>query len=91
MHCCYVIQSGFTLCWNPAHTPDILELCRDYFAFEFLQKSSRFTRHVVAVATVANGKLILFTTGAKEGARWEKMKDKLTKSVQSFKAFNVYK
>lgn len=64
--------------------------CRDYFAFEFLQKSARFTRHVVAVATVANGKLILFTTGAKE-ARWGKMKDKLTKSVESFKAFNVYK
>jgi hypothetical protein len=44
---------------------------------------------VLACATVANGKLMLFTTGAKE-SRWNKMKDKLSTSVKSFKAFNVY-
>ena len=63
--------------------------CRDYVAFEFLAKSGRFTRHVVAAATVANGKLILFTVGSSE-RRWNKMKDKLVTSVRSFKAFDVY-
>jgi PsbP len=66
------------------------KICRDYVTFEFLQKSARFTRHVLAAATVANGKLILFTIGAKEGKRWDKMKDKLAQSVKTFKAFTVY-
>ena len=63
--------------------------CRDYVAFEFLALSGRFTRHVVAAATVANGKLILFTIGSSE-KRWSKMKDKLATSVRSFKAFDIY-
>lgn len=57
--------------------------------FEFLAKGSRYTRHTLAVATVANGKLILMSTGANE-RRWGRMKDKLAFSVKSFKAFNVY-
>jgi PsbP len=64
-------------------------LRRDYVRFEFLQKSKRYTRHVLAIATVANGKLILFTTGANE-RRWSRMEGKLLTSLQSFKAFNVY-
>jgi hypothetical protein len=64
-------------------------VCRDYVAFEFLQMSRKFTRHVVAAATIANGKLILFTTGASE-KRWDKMRDKLATSANSFKAFTVY-
>ena len=57
--------------------------------FEFLQKSGRFTRHILANATVANGKLILFTIGASE-KRWKKMQQKLTTSARSFKAFDVF-
>lgn len=63
--------------------------CRDYVTFEFLQKSQRFTRHVLATATVANGQLMLFTIGAGE-KRWPKIKDRLTQSVQSFKGFERY-
>ena len=63
--------------------------CRDYVTFEFIQKASRFTRHVLAAATVANGKLMLFTIGASE-KRWGKLKDRLLTSVQSFKGFERY-
>jgi hypothetical protein len=45
---------------------------------------------VVAVATVANGNLVLFTTGSSE-KRWSKMQDKLSTTVKSFKAFTVLK
>lgn len=63
--------------------------CSDYVAFEFLQKSGRFTRHVLAIATVANGKLILFSIGASE-KRWNKVQKKLATSAKSFKAFTVF-
>jgi hypothetical protein len=64
-------------------------VCRDYVAFEFLANAGRFTRHVEAAATVANGKLILFTIGS-SAKRWSKMKEKLDTAVRSFKAFDVY-
>lgn len=62
---------------------------RDYILFEFLAEGKRYTRHMLAAATVANGKLILLSTGSNE-RRWGKMKDKLAFTIKSFKAFNVY-
>ena len=41
------------------------------------------------ISHVANGKLMLFTIGSSE-KRWNKMKDKLTTAVKSFKGFTVY-
>ena len=62
---------------------------RDYVTFEFLAKGARYTRHTLGIATVANGKLILMSTGANE-RRWGAMKEKLEYTVKSFKAFNTY-
>lgn len=69
--------------------PQVCMLCREYVSFEFLQKAKRFTRHVLATATVANGNLMLFTIGAGE-KRWPKLKDRLSQSAQSFKGFERF-
>lgn len=62
---------------------------RAYVTFEFIVKAKRYSRHTLGVATVANGKLMLLSTGSSE-KRWRSMKDKLETTVKSFKAFTVF-
>lgn len=55
---------------------------RKYYQLEFLAKSN-FTRHQLAVVTVADGKFYTLTTGSSE-RRWPKIEDKLKGTVKSF-------
>ncbi|XP_003562167.3 psbP-like protein 1, chloroplastic [Brachypodium distachyon] len=57
---------------------------RAYYTFEFTAQAPNFTRHALGTITIANGKFYTLATGANE-RRWDKMKDRLHKIVDSFK------
>ncbi|PNH03538.1 PsbP-like protein 1, chloroplastic [Tetrabaena socialis] len=59
----------------------------NYYEIEFTATTSRYTRHQLAVVAANNGTFYTLTTGANE-RRWNKMKEKLTTTVQSFQLLN---
>ena len=58
-----------------------------YYEFEFEAKGPRFTRHQLAAVVVSDGKFYTLTTGA-SAKRWDKMKDRLYRTVKSFELIN---
>ncbi|KAK4789982.1 hypothetical protein SAY86_017286 [Trapa natans] len=61
---------------------------KTYYTFEFVAQAPNYTRHALSTISIGNGKFYNLTTGSNE-RRWEKMKDKLTTVIDSFKIFNV--
>ncbi|KAF8397548.1 hypothetical protein HHK36_016466 [Tetracentron sinense] len=59
-----------------------------YYTFEFIAQAPNYTRHALGAISIGNGKLYTSTTGAKE-RRWEKMKDRLHRVIDSFKISNA--
>jgi len=53
-----------------------------YYQFEFTAKSN-FSKHQLAVVTVANGKFYTLTVGSTE-KRWDRIKEKLETTAKSF-------
>ena len=57
-----------------------------YYQFEFVTRTKSYERHALTVVTVTQGKFYTLTTGSSE-KRWNKMKERLTATVGSFKVY----
>ena len=57
-----------------------------YYALEYVTKTNSYERHALTIVTITQGKFYTLTTGSSE-RRWNKMKDRLQTTIDSF---NVY-